>query len=779
MNYTWDHSTPDTKEPVDYVNPNIGTLSYKTWSTSPTVQLPHGMVEVDPHTTPGIGDKYLADKIFGFSFGASSIMASTGDLNIEPKANASDFDHDLETVSPYFYGVLLEAYDIEVMYTVTEHCAYYRFLYPSADNSQLLVYMPGSVQWFYRPGIAQVEIIGDHILEGYHLSRNVKTFFHAEFSQPFAVYGTWKNKEVIPNSRVQSGEEIGVFITYHTPCGERVEVKVGISYISTDQAYKNLAHEIPDWDFERVKNRARETWNRVLGRIRVEGGTEDQKTIFYTAIHRALQRMKDITEYGQYFNGFDGQVHPSGDHDFYTADQPWDTYRCAHPLQAIIEPERINDILQSYVRMYEQYGFIPNTPNIGGDHASMVGRHITAIITDAYLKGFRNFDVEKAYEGIKKNALERTMLPWRNGPITELDRFYSEKGYFPALPVREDMKVEDPDRWRENVAAIIGSRLPYQITWLPEVSVEEWVQAVDPWHRRQSVSTTLETAYDDWCLAQIAKVLGKGEDFDYFIKRAGNYRNLFNPKIGFMAPKTAEGEWVEPFDPKLSGGFAGEAYFAEMNSWTYTFHVQHDVQGLINIMGGREAFIRKLNALFVEQYTMDKPAFWGQFPDMSGMIGQYAHGNEPSFHIPYLYNYAGAPWRTQRRVRDIMSIWYNAGPMGLCGDDDIGALSSWYVFSAMGFYPVCPGRPVYDIGSPIFNRVTIDLGVKTFEIRAEDTSTRNKYIQSAALNSKPIDRPWFYHDELVNGGILEFSMGPRPNKAWGSAPASAPPSMSR
>ena len=293
---------------------------------------------------------------------------------------------------------------------------------------------------------------------------------------------------------------------------------------------------------------------------------------------------------------------------------------------------------------------------------------------------------------------------------------------------------------------------------------------MDPWHRRQSVSVTLENAYDDWCLAQLARALGHDDDYAGFMRRAGGYRTLFNPRTGFMAPRTATGEWVEPFDPTLSGGFAGEAYFAEMNAWTYTFHVQHDVPGLIALMGGPGPFRDRLDRLFVEQYIVDKPAFLGQFPDMSGLIGQYAHGNEPSFHIPYLYNYAGAPWRTQRRVRDIMKLWYNAGPMGLCGDDDIGSLSSWYVFSAMGFYPVCPGRPVYDLGSPLFDQVAIGLPEgRTFTIHAQDVSDRNKYIQAATLNGQPLDRPWLDHAALWAGGTLDLRMGPRPNKDWGHA----------
>jgi predicted alpha-1,2-mannosidase len=321
--------------------------------------------------------------------------------------------------------------------------------------------------------------------------------------------------------------------------------------------------------------------------------------------------------------------------------------------------------------------------------------------------------------------------------------------------------------------------MPYQITWLPEVGVKEWVKEVDPWHRRQSVSVTLEHSYDDWCLAQIAKALGKTADYELFMKRARNYQNLFDPRIGWMAPKTADGNWVEPFDPKLSGGFAGEAYFAECNSWIYTWSVQHDVQGLVNLMGGRDKFIAKLNALFTEQYVMDKPAFLGQFPDMSGLIGMYSQGNEPSFHIPYLYNYAGQPWMTQRRVREIMRLWYNAGPFGLSGDDDGGAMSSWYVFSAMGFYPVCPGRPIYDVGSPIFDKVTINIGGgKTFVIEARNVSDKNKYIQSATLNGRPLNKPWFEHADLTRGGRLTLEMGPRPNEKWGSAPEAAPPSMS-
>jgi predicted alpha-1,2-mannosidase len=340
--------------------------------------------------------------------------------------------------------------------------------------------------------------------------------------------------------------------------------------------------------------------------------------------------------------------------------------------------------------------------------------------------------------------MEATMIPWRDrGPITELEMTYFEKGFFPALP---------------------GGKA-------------EWISQVDTFERRQSVAVTLEHCYDDWCLAQMAGVLNKNIDYDYFMKRAHNYQTLYDARIGFMAPKTADGKWVEPFDPKLSGGQGGRAYFAECNSWIYTWHVQHDMQGLIDLMGGREKFAQKLDALFVEQYGMLKFKFLNQFPDATGLIGQYAQGNEPSFHIPYLYNYAGAPWKTQRRVREIMKIWYDDDPQGICGDEDGGSMSAWYVFSAIGFYPVCPGRPVYDIGSPVFEQITIKVGDgKKFVIRAINVSAKNKYIQSATLNGKTLNKPWFEHSALVEGGELVFNMGDRPNKDWGSAADAAPPS---
>jgi len=745
-----------SQDPVDYVNPNIGTIGHLLKATTPDVQLPRGMIRLIPLTTPGIRDIYLADKIYSYSvtslsndfsrgLGMFSIMATTGNIKVDADENASWFDHDLEKVTPYYYSALLEDYDIEIEYTVTEHSAYYRFTFPEAVNSNILLSMLQN---------SEMKIVRNNVIEGYQtysIGRDTgrKLYFHSEFSKPFKSYGSWTGKEVAHGEKEKTGKNIGIYTTYSTLKGEQVQVKIGFSFISIDQARQNLEKEIADWNFEQVKNSGREIWNKELNKIQIKGGTESQRTIFYTALYRVMGRKTtNITEYGQYYSSFDNKVHVTNGHDFYQLGESWGSFRSLFPLGLILEPERQNNIVRSYIRMYEQRGWLGDAAL---DRRVMIGRHETATITDAYLKGFRDFDVEKAYKGMKKNAMETTMIPWRNGPNTELDSVYLEKGFFPALPLGE----------------------------------KEWVSQVDNFEKRQSVSVTLEHCYDDWCLAQMAKSLNKNEDYIFFMKRANNYKNLYDPRIGFMAPKTASGKWVfneKKLDPIWSGGQGGRDYYTETNAWTYTFHVQHDVPGLIKIMGGRDKFISKLDALFQEQFGRrgSKFEFLRQFPDGTGLIGQYSHGNQPGFHISYLYNYASEPWKTQRRVRDIMKIWYNDGPLGICGDEDEGELSSWYVFSSMGFYPVCPGRAVYDIGSPIFEEVAINVGKnKTFVIEARNVSSKNKYIQSAQLNGEPLNYPWFNHSDLVKGGTLVLQMGPSPNKKWGSTPTAFPPSMSQ
>jgi predicted alpha-1,2-mannosidase len=392
-------------------------------------------------------------------------------------------------------------------------------------------------------------------------------------------------------------------------------------------------------------------------------------------------------------------------------------------------------MVESYVRMYEQSGWMPGFPQLYGDFPAMIGFHSTALVWDTYQKGERNFNVVKAYEGLRKNAMQGTMLPWKTGPQCSLDSFYIENGWYPALP--EDSA--------------------------------ETVPGVNSFEKRQAVAVTLEHSYDDWCLAQLARALGKEADYNYFLKRSGNYRNLFNPAHGFFAPKMADGKWIEPFDPQLSGGTGSRHYYAENNAWTWNFSVQHNIPELIEMLGGKAAFSKRLDALFNEPTHISKWQFMGQFPDATGLNGMFVAGNEPSFHIPYLYNYAGYPWRTQRRIREIMEMWFDDRPAGIPGDEDGGALCSWYVFSAMGFFPVTPGSGEYALGSPVFNSVEILLpGGKKFTIVAKNCSKKNKYIQSATLNGSGLNKPFIKHADMARGGKLVLVMGERPNKEWGT-----------
>lgn len=733
------------KAPVDYVSPNIGGIGQLLTATTPYVQRPFGMLHIAPIMTPGITDRYLADKIHGFSAGPAVLMASVGEVGTSAETFASDFDHDFEKTTPYYYEADLQTWKIEAELTASDQAGYYRFTFPRNEHSHVILRLADG---------AELTVQGDHVVFGSQrydgpLAKTAETgketrqYFYAEFSRPFHTYQTWQG-HTLGNLATLHGDQLGFITDARTAQGDVVEVRIGISFISVDQAHRNLQRDIPEWNFAKVEAGTRDIWNRSLGAIDVSGGTEKQRNIFYTALYRSMGRMIDITEDGKYFSGYDHQVHEAQGHNFYVDDGTWDTFRCLHPLQLLLNPHRQEDMLRSYLRMYEQSGWMPSFPSAAGEQAVMIGHHAAAVILDAYQKGYRDFDLSEAYQAVKKNATQSTFLPWSRGPLTSLDRVYLEKGFFPALA------------WGENET-------------VPEVTGE----------RRQAVSVTLETSYDDWCAAQLAKALGKQEDAEYFEKRAHNYQNVFNPAIGFMAPRSADGRWVDHFDPKLGGGQGGRDYFTEVNAWLYTFAVQHDVEGMIRLFGGRDAFNRKLDQLFVEQYGTSKYQFLSQFPDATGLVGQYAQGNEPSFHIPYLYDFSGQPWKTQRRVRQLMDIWYGDGPLGIPGDDDGGATSSWYVLSAIGFYPVCPGSAEYEIGSPIFSKSVVTLGNgKQFVVLANHVSARNKYIQSAKLNGKPLDRPWFSHAEIAGGATLVLEMGDQPNTTWGVSAQDAPHSMS-
>lgn len=722
-----DASAP-AKQSVDYVDPNIGGIGHLLTSVPPEVQVPHGMIRVAPAVAIDVTDIYLAERLEGFSGSGTILMPFSGAPGAEL---TSEIDHDKEKVAPYDASYVLDRDGTRVEYTATQHSMLFRFTFHPGAAPHLLLKAVESAEYVVT---APNSISATEDREG------TRTYIHIELSQPATSVISFGGGKAGDAARKAGGKGAALLLGF-APGVRQCEVKIGVSYISTEQAANNLTGEIPRWDFEAAAAKARASWNESLDRIHVQGGTEEQKKIFYTALYRSLQYMADATEDGHFLGPFDHQVHDAEGHHFYIEDNLWDTYRSRHPLQVLIEPDSHPDVLRSYVEMYRESGWMPHFPYMKGDLPIMLGNHAAAMFADAYFKGERGFDVEKAYEGLRKNATELTMLPYRLVPLTELDKFYHQNGYFPAL--------------RKG-----------------EVETEP---AVDKDMRRQAVAVTLETSYDDWTISRLARALSKTADANYFAKRGQNYRNVFNS--GQIAPRSADGKFIEDFNPKWSGGQAGRDYFTECTGLVYQFHVQQDVAGLIALMGGREAFVTRLDNLFAEGYDGRlKFEFLAQFPDSTALVGQYPQGNEPAFHIPYLYNYAGAPWKTQKRLRDIMRVWYAAQPLGLPGDDDNGATSSWFVFSAMGFYPVTPGTPVYAIGSPLFARSEVAVGGgKVFRIVAQNVSALNKYIQSATLDGKPLNRPWFSHSDVLRGATLVLQMGPNPNKQWGSAPEDAPP----
>jgi len=663
-----------------------------------------------------VRDDYLDDQIRYFPLTLIShrngelfgIMPFTGEPGDKPPV--SSWDNQLEVTTPYYYSTWLEDYDITVEFTPGAKSGYFRFSY-NGDNKKLFLARLHEGNW---------QMTDNKTLTAKDSFHGMNAWVYCEMNQEGSLL-----------SSPEGGREKQYIIFGDNSAG-LVEFRYAVSFISAQQAKQNLAGEIPQWTFDEVKENAESEWEAVLGKIKVEGGTDDQKRTFYTALYRCHERMVNITEGNKYYSNYDGKVHET-DRPFYVDDWIWDTYLALHPLRSILDPGMESDMIGSYVKMYEQSGWLPTFPVLWGDTPCMNGFHSSIMILDAYRKGIRNFNVEKAYEGMKKNADEATMLPWVNGPSCELDTFYREKGWYPALHPGE----------------------------------KETVPLVHSWEKRQSVALTLGHSYDDWALAQMAEELGKTADNELYIKRSQNYRNLWQQEKGFFMPKDNKGSWID-IDPVFDGGMGGRDYYDENNGWTYIWQVQHDIPGLIDLMGGKEAFEERLDQLFREDLGRSKYEMWAKFPDFSGIVGQFSMGNEPSFHIPYLYNYTDSPWKTQKKIRMLLDAWYSDNIFGIPGDEDGGGMSAFVVFSAMGFYPLVPGLPVYTIGSPLFEKVTISLpGGKKFIVEVPGGTEKNKYIQKAWLNGKPLDTPWFTHKELISGGILKLEMGPYPNREWG------------
>ena len=705
---------------VEYVDPTIGGVGLMLEPTRPTVHLPNSMVRVYP-----MRDDQLDDEIRSFPLTIIShrlgeffsLMPCDGPPDAGAWTRPAAYDQ--ETLTPFYYATRFDHSLIRTEFTPTERCGYFRFTFPSGKATVLLANrFPG-----------QLSGSGSNVVTGIERFHEMQAFLYGEFSLPVRLQPNGdSDKKRLVASAADGQQEL--------------EFRYGISFISVDQARKNLRTEIPAWSFDKVKGKARDRWNTALGQVEVKGGTEAQQRTFYTALYRCYERMINITEDGQYYSAYDHAVHQDT-RPFYVDNWLWDTYRALEPLHTLLNPAMEADKLQSYVRMYEQLGWLPSFAVLYGNHPCMTGNHAAAWMADAWYKGVRDFNLKSAYAGVRKNSLEGTWLPWRKGPKCSLDDFLTEHGYLPALRPGE----------------------------------KETVTQVHPRERRQAVAVTLAQSYDDWCAAQLARALGNHADYQLFLTRAANYTNVFRADRSRMWPKDAAGRWIEPFDPKFSGGQGGRDYFTENNGYTYDWDVQHDLQGLFELMGGTRKAEAKLDQLFREHLDRSKYEFWAVFPDASGLVGQFSMGNEPSLAIPYLYNHLGAPWKTQKRVRMLLETWFPDTLHGMPGDEDGGGMSAFVVFSMLGFYPVSPGVPVYDVGSPVFDRADIRLhNGKTLQIVARNNSRDNKYIQSLRLNGKPLQQVWFRHADIVNGGTLELQMSNTPNKELGALPAAFPPS---
>ncbi len=723
---------------IKNVNPFIGTAFHG--HTFPGATLPFGMVQLSPDNgTSGwdwcSGYNYSDSVIIGFSHTHLSgtgigdlcdILFMPAVLSINSDADStklinlhSSFSHKNETAIPGYYSVLLDTYNIKVELTTTKRAGFQRYTFPKTKDAVVVLNLGHSLNSDKTTG-TYIKIINNHTIAGYRFStgwaKDQRVYFAAKFSKPFTSYFLRLHNKLNSKEKEAKGIMLEGIFKFNTEKNNELLVKVGISSANIKGAEDNLAEEIPGWNFDKIINDAANSWQKELSTIKITSSSNSLKRIFYTALYHTMMAPNLFSDVDGNFKGADGKVHLSKGYNQMTVFSLWDTFRAEHPLFTIIERDRINDFVKSMLAHYEETGLLPVWELEGNETNTMIGYHAVPVIADAILKGFHGFDIQEAYKAMKASAMQD------NFGIN----YFNKLGYVPADKIDE------------------------------------------------SVSRTLEYCYDDWCIAQIAKLLHKENDYTYFMKRAGNYKNLFDKSTGYMRGKYADGKRRVPFSP----GFTGEKNpdYTEGDAWQWTWFVPQDVAGLIKLMGGQQNFTQKLDSLFEQSSEVNSET---APPDVSGMIGQYAQGDEPSHHIAYLYDYAGKPWKTQAVVREICETLYTDSTDGLCGNDDCGQMSAWYVFSAMGFYPVNPVDGIYAIGSPMLNKVSIDVGHnRHFTVIANNVSKENKYIQSAELNGKPLNLTYITQREIMNGGTLVFNMGDKPNKKWGASEDDAPPSMS-
>lgn len=734
-----------------YVNPLIGTdirivegkdknSTEERGQIMPAVGVPHGMTNWVPQTQATERKcyppyYYFQEDIQGFrashwmngsctqDYGSVTIMPMLDKREINPEKRASSFSHDKEVTTPSYYSVFLDDYLIQAELTGLSRAGIMQFDFQK-EGEQYLVIEPNSDEGvgFIEINPEKREITGynpvHRIYQGYGKEAGFSGHFVIQWQEETEEFGVWDNEKAQQGEASAKGNksQVGAWVKLKQSAPGKVTVKIGTSFTSIENARKNLESEIPGWDFEKVRQQSSATWNRALGQIAVKGTDEQQKVKFYSAMYNTRFLPRTFSDVDGSYPRFDtgSPILKTNGSTYYCDFSQWDTYRAVHPLFSILDPKRNGEMAYSLVLKGQQGGWLPIFPSWNSYTAAMIGDHCISMIGDAIIKDTPGFDYEEAYQLMRKNAFEAN---------TDSASYLDGKG-------RRAME----------------SYLKYDY-----IPLEDSVWQA--FHRREQVSRTLEYAYDDYVLSQVAKKLGKTEDYKELIRRATNYRHVIDPETGYARGRHADGRWYEPFDPNQFVSF-----ICEGTPYHYTWYVPQDVAGLIRQMGGKERFIERLDTFFEKDY--------------------YWHGNEPGHHIAYLYAYAGEPWKTQKWIHDIIDREYFTTPDGLSGNDDAGQMSAWLVFSMVGFYPVCPGMPYYVIGSPSFEEsvITLENG-KKFTVEAKGYSKENIYIQSATLNGKPYDKSFLMHDDIMNGGTLSFEMGNSPNTNWAASAESLPYSL--
>jgi predicted alpha-1,2-mannosidase len=722
--------------PVEEALPMVGTAEHG--HAYPGAIVPFGMVQLSPDTPlegwDGCSGYHFSDSaIRGFShthlagtgcgcLGDILLMPTVGEVRLEAgspgQGHTSRFSHSEEKATPGYYRVFLQDPKIVAELTATARCGFHRYTFPATKDAHIVLDLVHGIGNKVVEASLNFEndttISGCRISDGWGGQRAV--YFVMQFSKPFSSFGLEQEKKLLSaGTRNTQGRELKGVVNFKTEAKETILVKVGISGTGIEGARKNLAAEIPGWNFDQVHESAARQWKELFDMVQIETFDPHMRNTFYANLYLSCQAPVLFNDVGGTYRGMDRKNHSGVGFQNYTTFSLWDTYRAEHPLLTLLQPGRVDDMIQSLLAEYRESGLhsTPIWPLWGNETWCMIGYHSVPVIVDAYFKGFRGFDAEAAYQAMRDTAMQD-----RNGLKT-----YKELGYVASEP------------------------------------------------RGEATSRTIEYAVDDWCLAKMAEALGHQDDAQLFYKRCANYRNLFDRTVGFFRGRKANGTWRSPF---VANALVGDEY-TEADAWQYAFGVQHDLPGLIALYGGDQGFIQKLDSLFAADSTIQT-----DIPDISGLIGQYSQGDEQCHHVAYLYNYAGAPYKTQERVRQVMATLFNDTPAGQCGNVDCGQMAAWYVFSALGFYPVTPASGVYVIGSPVVKKAVLSLDPKKyhgnkFTVLAANNSPKNIYIQSASLNGKPLAQSWLTHDQITAGGTLRLVMGPKPNREWGLAPAARPP----